>query len=588
MRLSHVLASIALLAYCGMPHTAVQADTQVALTGGVLSPTFQYGQVQGFKLYGNTAGKKCTFSYAISVNGAPAQTSGPISAALPWTSDDFKLPASNGASYALVANAVAPAAGANACTGQLALSFVVVPQIGKLSAITTTAKIVAVNQTIGFTVSGQSFGYCNYNGALSQAGSQIVHSLIKQVPYQYSTAFPAPGDYLATADEIDDQGTPEGCTGHLKTAFTVIPRPPCPSVLFSYQTANDSEFGCSYLPLPNTPVPAFTCPTGYDAFQSSTPQIVWYGCRQQGLAAVSAAMLGGLLGKAQQGAALVGMNSGGGTPQTSTPTIVSLQAVAAPPGSAYRPNSNILYAGELFQFDVAGNVPNDGGYDPTLCAYNVEIRNSNGQITNQAAFTKFKIWDAGTIAAPGLYSVSAIPFSAPGGGGTTPCLGKAEIPKLRFYPKVAWVTGLKLVGFGYHFAAGDDAGMPQFCEACTSIFSPAHDRAFLQIIPEVAGSTPGGSCAYAITATGTDADEIGGYGTIDNGKPAVPAAQQQFFSPVLAAPYWQKLDGTSITAAVTITGATNFPPYPPCNIVGGKITKTITFTNDPNAPHVVK
>jgi hypothetical protein len=582
MRFSHLLASIAFLAYCFAPHTAVRADSLVLLSGGVLAPTFQYGEVQGFKLYGNTNGKKCTFTYAISLNGGPAQTRGPISAALPWTSDDFKLPASNGASYALAVNAVDLPGGANACTGQLALSFVVVPQIGKLSAITTSASIVAVNQTIGFTVSGQSFGYCNYNSALNQTGSQIVHSLIKQVPYQYSAALPAPGEYFATADEIDDQGTPEGCTGHVKTVFTVIPRPPCPSVLFSYQTSNDSEFGCSYVPIPNTSIPAFTCPTGYNKFQSSLPQIVWYGCRQQSSAALTLETVGGLLGGLQKSTAVVGLGSGGGTVAdiTATPTIVSLQAVAAPAGGAWRPNSNVLYAGDVFQFDVAGNVPNSGGYLPNLCAYSVEIRNSKGQLTNQAGFTEFKIWDAGAVAAPGVYSVRAIPYTPPGGGGTPPCLGKAEI-KVRFYPKAAWITGLKLVGFGYHFAAGDAAGMPQFCPNCDSIFSPAHDRAFLQIIPIANGSTPGGSCAYGITATGTDANEIGGYGTIDNGQPAVPVAQQQFFSPTLGAPYWQKLDGTSITAAVTILAVTNFPPYPPCNVIGGTITKTITFTNNP-------
>jgi hypothetical protein len=261
------------------------------------------------------------------------------------------------------------------------------------------------------------------------------------------------------------------------------------------------------------------------------------------------------------------------------PTITKLQAVAAPPGGAYRPNSNILYAGDVFQFDVSGNMQNTTG--PNRCGYTVQVKNKAGQITNTSSFTEFNIWDAGVIKSPGEYTVHAIPYNTPGGSPAA-CLGSAEIG-VTFYAKAAWVTGIKLVGFGYHFNGGDAAGMPQFCPNCDSIFSPPHNRAFLQIVPTIVGATPGGTCAYGIEA-GADG---GGYGLFFNGQPAVPSDQSGFNSPTDAPPYWNKYDSDSNTIAVTILGVTNFVPYPPCNVLGGKITKTITFTNNP-ALKVVK
>jgi hypothetical protein len=557
-------------------------DTRVGLAGAMDGVLFPYGVRQGFKVLGDTKGQKCAFSYTVTLNGNVVVSPQSVSAPLPWNSPDLRLGASGGNNYTVSVTAVDSLT--NACKGQVTLSYGVVSEIGKISELKTTVKVAAVNQTIGFTVSGTSFGYCKYRGAITRGGSVVANAVVTSLPYDYSAAFPDAGEYLATADEIDDSGAPEGCTGHLKTTFTVIPRPACPTATEYYQAADDSEFGC-LVPGVYFNQGNYACPTGFVPFSQIGDSTQW-GCRVPNKPLMSLSAVGALLGNAKLGGGGGPVLLAGSDPtQTDKPKILKVQAVAAS-GGAPRPNSNVFYAGELFQFDVSGNLPNSGGYNnPNLCGYTVEIKNSKGQITNQGGFTEFKIWDAGKIPAPGEYSIHAIPYTTPNGPPPA-CLGSAEIPKIHFYPKAAWVTGIKLVGFGYHFHMADGANMPEFCEACTSIFSPAHDRAFLQIIPTVEGATPGGTCTYNIQQTGGGNDAFNEV-QYSNGDLSVPNNQKQFFSPDLVAPFWSMYGGASNTVTVTVLAGTNLG-WPSCNIIGGKITKTITFFDDETKGQVVK
>jgi hypothetical protein len=585
MRFSSLVAAVALpfsLTFLGSAASA--ADNRVILSAAMDAQVFAYGERQGFKILGDTKGANCAFSFTVTLNGSTVLTPPPRNSPLPWTSPDLKLYQTGGANYSVVITAVDSLT--NACKGQTTLSYGVVPEIGKLTAITSSAKVVAVNQTMAFKVDGKSFGYCKFAGAIERGGVQVAHAVISQVPYEYNSAFPEVGAYAATADEIDDHGMPEGCTGHLRTNFTVIPRPPCPAANESYQSPDDGEFGCLVAGVSFTPA-NYACPTGYEAFSKFVEGATEWGCHRSGLAFLGKSVITGLLGGAPKAAALGLGSPGGNTQYPDPPKILKIQAVAASKG-AWRPNNNVFYAGEIFQFDVSGNIPNSAGYNPNLCGYTVEIRNYKNQITNQAGFTEFKIWDAGVIPFPGDYSVHAIPSSTPGAS-PGPCLGKAELKKVHFYPQAAWVTDFKLVGFGYHFNMADAAGMPQFCEACTSIFSPAHNRAFLQVIPTVAGTTVGNkykTCTYNIEQTAGGDDRVLEV-QYTNGDPSVPTDQAQFFSPNDTPPFWNMWGGASNTVKVTVWPGNNLG-LPSCNIPGGSITKTITFFNDPAKGHVVK
>jgi hypothetical protein len=328
-------------------------------------------------------------------------------------------------------------------------------------------------------------------------------------------------------------------------------------------------------------MPSFSCPTGYNKFGGADQQDnILYGCRKQSSPPLAFGAIAALLGPAQVNPALaLGSPTG---PQTDKPTITGIQVVAASPGNAPRPNSNVLYAGEDFQVDVTGNLPNKAGYQANKCSYTVEVQNiKTGKVTSLMHWDQFDIDDTGAIPAPGEYRVHVTPYSWPKGGPPA-CLGKADLAKVTFYPKAAWVTGLKLIGFAYHFNAGDAAGLGQFCENCTSIFSPAHDRAFLGIAPTVIGSTPGGQgiCAYNITQTGD-----GGSSTLPesfkNGQPAVPTDQQTLYSSASNPPFWNMYNNDTNTITVSLTSG-NDGYYPSCNILGGKITKTITWTKAKN------
>lgn len=265
------------------------------------------------------------------------------------------------------------------------------------------------------------------------------------------------------------------------------------------------------------------------------------------------------------------------------PTITGVHAVDALPGNAPRPVPSIHYAGEDFQVNVTGNVPDQGNTGPNKCGYRVELQNiATGKISNRMEFDAFGVKDIGQPPGVGDYRVLVSPYSFKG---TTfgPCAGKAELGRVTFHPKAAWVTGVKLVGLAYHFRMADAMGMPQFCENCSSIFSPAHDRAFLGIQATFNGTTPHqtATCAYNITQTGDGAP-----GTLEGVHKNGAAPISLAFPTSLNPPYWNMYNDDVNTITVTITPGNDLL-YPSCNILGGKITKTIRWTKNTNAKPVV-
>ena len=53
-------------------------------------------------------------------------------------------------------------------------------------------------------------------------------------------------------------------------------------------------------------------------------------------------------------------------------------------------------------------------------------------------------------------------------------------------------------------------------------------------------------------------------------------------------PYWTQWDGDTNAVTVSIQPANQQYEGPNCNIVGGKMSKIITFTDNPTAPPVSK
>jgi hypothetical protein len=593
MKFSRVIAASALaVSMLALNPARVFADTPVTIAGAMDAQVFPYGVKQSFKITGDTKGKKCSFLYTVMHNGGgPAQGTVTVNAPLPWTSPDLALP---GGAYSV--DVQVPVV--TVCTGALTLTFSVVAETGKLEALTASAKIVATNQKMSFKVSGKNFGTCKFNGAITTGGNVVASGVVTQLPYEYDGAFPNAGAYVASADEIDDKpGVPEGCTGHLKYDFTVIPRPPCPSGY--YQSSDDSEFGCSYPAQGgSTTPPSYGCPSGYDKFDSpsvpsaSRAQMVHYGCKRPASASLdfdaiasvqksppTAAVLGSLFG-----------GSGNSGPATDKPAITGIQAVAASgQGHAARPNSNVFYAGEVFQVNVIGNLPNKAGYAATnWCVYKIEAENlASHKKTVSQDWNTFDIHDVGLIPEPGEYKISVVPDTV-AAWKEPACLGKAELAKVRFYPVAAWVTDLTLNSFGFHFNMADAMALPQFCENCDSIFSPAHDRAFLGILPAGIGTSPSGQCAYSITANGGGDSRVF-EGVIYNGKPVVPKDQATLYAANSAPPFWNMYNVDKSSVTVTISqGQDAGPGWGTCNILGGKISKTISINSDPKSPHVSK
>jgi hypothetical protein len=265
------------------------------------------------------------------------------------------------------------------------------------------------------------------------------------------------------------------------------------------------------------------------------------------------------------------------------PMITSVEPVPALPGNAPRPEVTIHYAGEDFRVRVAGSVPDQGNVSPNKCGYKVELQNiETSKLSNETQFDSFGVKDLGSPPGPGDYRVLVTPKQFTG---TTfsACVGKAELGDVKFFPKAAWVTGLKLVGLAYHFRMADAMGMPQFCDACGSVFSPAHDRAFLGIQPNVVGVTPGAqaTCAYEITQSGDGAP-----GTIQGSHKNGQALSSLAFPTSLNAPWWNMYNNDTNTITVTISPGKN-SLWPSCNILGGRITKTIRWTKNTGLKPVV-
>lgn len=593
---NRLISSIAFLAFTFALGAAANA-AQVQIGVQTTAPVFPYGQAQTFQVLGNTSGKNCSFTWFVQLNGTNVQGQGgqlpalnAVNAPLPWNSPDLRLPSSNGQDYKLIV--IANGAASNTCAGEVTQTFQVEPQIGTLQKITLSPPVVTTNMQTTLTVNGVMYGACTYAGALSHNGTQVAHATLTTLPYSYATSFPEAGTYVSTADEIDVNGKPSGCTGHLSTTFTVVARPVCPTANEYYQSTDDTEFGCLIPGVWFSPPQAYTCPTGYNTFDTAGQNTQW-GCRQSGKLALTPSQVGVLSGSQLN----VGAMSGGAAtpkptapPSTSNPTIVSVQSVVHS-GGLWRPNSNVFYAGEQYSVNVAGNIPNNGGYDPALCAYTVQVINSANKVALSASFTAFNVWQIGVVPAPGHYHINVIPD--PNAGAQGPCKGSASLGDVYFYPQAAWVTGFQLSGFGHHFASGTsgDAWSGQWCQNCDSIFSPAHDTSFMEMVPTLQGTTAGGTCAYNVTFNGHsfDGNNNMNLGTAQevlykNGDPGLPAAQPNLYSGYN--PFWSQWSGNSNTAQVTISPGNDLI-IPPCLVAGGKITKSITFTDNYNIPAVV-
>jgi hypothetical protein len=256
-------------------------------------------------------------------------------------------------------------------------------------------------------------------------------------------------------------------------------------------------------------------------------------------------------------------------------TITGVTLLDAPAKSAPRPEPDVHYAGEHLQVKVTGT----GSAGANNCGYTIGLQEvSSSQVSSQGLYDGFGTWEIGPVPAPGKYRVIVTPYKPAPAANFPACNGKAELNEIPAYRNAGWVIGLKLEGLAYHFNMGDNMAMPQFCQSCDSIFSPAHDRAFLGIQPIVFGSTPGpqGTCAYNVVQSGNGAP-----GTIEasyhNGQGLTSLA----FPTQLNPPFWNMYDNDVQTITVTITVAQDLL-WPSCNILHNPITKTITWTKNTN------
>lgn len=261
------------------------------------------------------------------------------------------------------------------------------------------------------------------------------------------------------------------------------------------------------------------------------------------------------------------------------PTITGVSVIDAPARGTPRPRPDIHYAGEDLQIKVTGTGPAGAGN----CAYSVAMQEeSSQQVVTLGSYDAFGTWDLGVVPATpgGVYRITATPYKPPKVASYSACNGKAELARLPLYRNVGWVTGVKLEGLAYHFNAGDNMAMSQFCSNCDSVFSPAHDRAFLGIQPQTFGATPGGTCAYNIVQSGNGAP-----GTIEASYRNGQGLSSLTFPTQLNQPFWNMYNSNVQTITVTITVAHDLA-WPSCNILDNPITKTITFTENTNLPPV--
>jgi hypothetical protein len=280
-----------------------------------------------------------------------------------------------------------------------------------------------------------------------------------------------------------------------------------------------------------------------------------------------------------------------------------------PAGGLWRPTPGIHYALEQLQGQVRLQLPGQATGAPD-CGFNLIVKSPTGQTLSwqyngpgpmSQANGQYFVTDTVNFLPPtsGVYHMTAVGQSH--ASGQPACVNGGNLGTIDFaiFPPTAWVTGLHLQGFGYYFHGGtsSDAWSGQWCQNCNSIFSPGHSEGFMAVAPEIQGATlaafaraPGyaGQCSYNVTFNGGSFD---GNNTMNlgqaketvfyNGQPAVPASQPTLFNGYN--PFWSEWNGNTNTAQVTISASNNDPLIPPCNIPGGSITKTITFTNNANA-----
>ena len=148
----------ALTAPAGAGPTPAPTATPVPLSIAMNAPVFPYGTQQGFTIGGNSHGNVCSASAQVTVpkgNTNLLILDVGVYGTLPYNSGNLlKLPSSNGQNYTIQ---IFANAGPNGCSGMATATFAVESQIGKLTGLTTSTSIVAANQPITFSVSGQSF-----------------------------------------------------------------------------------------------------------------------------------------------------------------------------------------------------------------------------------------------------------------------------------------------------------------------------------------------------------------------------------------------------------------------------------------------
>ncbi len=242
---------------------------------------------------------------------------------------------------------------------------------------------------------------------------------------------------------------------------------------------------------------------------------------------------------------------------------------------------------EAITFSVGGNLINIS--DPALqCGWSLFLVDSQGKgklLTTGNTFDTLQTLPAGALSAfpLGDYTLHAKSTAADDMKANQSCIGEAN-KKFKLFQDPGAIKDVKLKAFAYHYNAvsehghtspgGEDMG-GRFCENCTSIFSPPHDKGFLRIVPVFAS---GATCSYTVTQAfkGQQTKHLVVYNT---------ATPSETISGVdsFAQPRLNVYPDNETIVVVTLTGAPG--PGGPCS---GSVTKTITVRDDPKLPAVNK
>jgi hypothetical protein len=240
---------------------------------------------------------------------------------------------------------------------------------------------------------------------------------------------------------------------------------------------------------------------------------------------------------------------------------------------------------EAIEFYVKGNINNEN--DPSQqCGWTLFLVNSNGQgkpITTGKVFSGSQTIAAGKLAGfePGNYTLHVKSSSLDDGLASVSC-GSSADQKFTLLKAVGTIKDVQLKSFGQHFNAGKEHGPnspggepmegPDFCNNCTSIFSPAHDIGGLRIKPVFIG---GQECSYAVIQkfNGKQTTHFVKY-TPGNAMAGIGAQ---------AVPGLNVYSDDQTTVEVTLAGVINpyQPNLTPCQ---GSVTKTIVVHDNPSMP----